>query len=445
MRHTSLMTDMYQLTMAASYFMTNEPVHAVFEMQVRRLPKQRSYLVLAGLEDALDYLEQMRFTGEEVDYLRTIPAFSAVAPSFFEELRDFRFEGDVYAMPEGTLFFGGEPVLRVEAKLLQAQIVETYLLSCMNHQTMIASKAARVVDAAQGRSVVDFGARRAHGAEAAVLAAKASFIAGCAATSNLEAGKRFGIPTSGTMAHSYVLAHDSEEEAFRRYVALFRENSVLLVDTYETLRGTETAARLCPNVQAIRLDSGDLSELSKGARTILDNAGCTDTRILASGDLDEYSIAALIESGTPIDGFGVGTQLITSADAPYLSMVYKIVESERDGRRIFPAKFSPNKRTYPGRKNVFRFEEQEKITKDVVVLCDEPLPEGAKALIVQQMIDGKRCNQKTPLEQLRKNVREQVVALPDNLRKLKDFDDFPVEFSPRLLKLAQKSKENAGV
>jgi nicotinate phosphoribosyltransferase len=322
-RQYGLTTDLYELAMAAAYFDNGINQRAVFDLFIRRLPERRSYLIAAGLEQALDYLSTLSFTADQIEYLREHSSFQNASAEFFDYLSRFRFTGDVWAMPEGTAVFAMEPLLRVNAPIIEAQIIETFLLSTINFQTMIASKASRIVRAAEGRSVIEFGTRRAHGTEAGLFAARAAYIGACVGTSNVEAGHLFGIPTFGTLAHSFIMSFDREDDAFRAFLKVFPKTATVLVDTYDTIRAVKRLARdFGPAIQAVRLDSGDLLELSKQVRQILDDAGMTGTKIFASGDLNEYKIADLISRGAQIDSFGVGTELATSYDAPDLSGVY---------------------------------------------------------------------------------------------------------------------------
>jgi len=331
--HSSgLLTDLYELTMAAGYVQNRFDARATFELFVRHLPPHRNYLVAAGLQQALGYLETVRFSTEEIAYLRKLPLFRHVRPEFFDYLEKFRFSGDVWALPEGTILFPGEPLLRVTGPIAEAQLMETSLLAIVHFQTLVASKAARVTAAASSRSVIEFGSRRAHGAEASVLAARAAFIGGCDGTSNTLAGHRFGIPVFGTQAHSYIMAHADEADAFRDFLDVFPEHSMLLVDTYDVRAAVERIVALGRKPGGIRLDSGDLLADSLWARDRLDRAGWRDVKIFASGDLDEYRIESLLRAGAPIDAFGVGTALSTSADAPYVGVIYKLVEIEVAGQ-----------------------------------------------------------------------------------------------------------------
>ncbi|MEE8561055.1 MAG: nicotinate phosphoribosyltransferase, partial [Gemmatimonadota bacterium] len=368
-RNAALLTDQYQLTMLQAYHREELVEDAVFSLFVRRLPPSRNFLLACGLDDALRYLETLRFDRGSLDYLASRDEFSR---EFVDWLAGLRFTGDVHALPEGTPVFAEEPILEVTAPLPEAQLVETFLMNQIHFQTLVATKAARVVHAARGRTVVDFGLRRTHGTDAGVKAVRAYYIAGLAATSNVLAGRAYGVPVSGTMAHSYIQAHGSELEAFRAFSELYPD-SVLLVDTYDTLEGVRNVTALAAElgdafrVSAIRLDSGDLSELAFASREMLDEAGLEDVEIFASGGLDEYEIARLVEAGAPITGFGVGTGLGVSKDAPSLDIAYKLTAYAGRGR----LKLSPDKRIIPGRKQVFRVEEKGLAIRDVIGLSGE--------------------------------------------------------------------------
>jgi nicotinate phosphoribosyltransferase len=418
MRHDSgLLTDLYELAMAAGYLQTGLDAEATFELFVRHLPSRRNYLIAAGLEEALEYLESVRFTTDEIDYLRRHPTFQHVEPRSLEALAEFRFTGDVWAMPEGTLVFPGEPILRVTAPIAQAQIVETYLLASIHFQTLIASKAARVVAAARGRQVIEFGTRRAHGIEAGVLAARAAYLAGCAGTSNVYAGHTFGIPTFGTQAHSWIMAHDDEQEAFARFLDVFPETATLLVDTYDVRRAIEKIIALGRKPAGIRLDSGKLVEDSVWTRRRLDRAGWREVKIFASGDLDEDRIAKLLRQGAKVDGFGVGTALVTSSDVPNIGVIYKLVEIRQDGRKREAAKFSPAKVTYPGKKQVFRRSNRAgKFAGDTIALEDEP--QAGEPLLVPVLRAGRRLGPATPLAEARARCLDQLRRLPERYRRI---------------------------
>ena len=439
--HSGLLTDLYELTMAAGYVQTRFDALATFELFVRHLPPRRSYLVAAGLEQALDFTENVRFTPEEIDYLRRHPAFQRVESEFFDYLAQFRFTGEVWAMPEGTLAFPGEPLLRVTAPIAEGQILETFLLATINFQTMIASKAARVVTAARGRNVIEFGTRRAHGIESGVLAARAAYIGGCQGTSNVLAGQRFSIPTYGTLAHSWIMAHEDEEEAFRRFLDVFPDHAILLVDTYDVRVAVEKIIAVGRKPRGVRLDSGDLAADSIWVRRRLDEAGWGDVQVFASGDLDEERIEGLLESGARIDGFGVGTALATSADAPTLGVIYKLVELERGGQVRNAAKFSEAKITYPGRKQVFRFSDQGgKYQSDVIALEDEQFA-GAEPLLVPVMRGGKRLMPAADLGEARRRCLAGLERLPERYRRLDATHTYPVRSSARLEALLDEVRQ----
>lgn len=420
-------TDLYQLTMMAGYHgagMAEE--RAVFELFVRRLPKRRSYLVFAGLEQALDALMHLRFTAEQVADLHAWPCFGAVDPAWFDRLLDFRFGGDVWAVPEGTVVFAGEPLLRVEATLPEAQLVETLLLGTLGYPTLVASKAARIVDAAQGRGVIDFGARRGHGLQASFLCARAAYLAGFVGTSQVEAARRLGIPALGTMAHSWVQAFDDEAAAFAAFARQF-PRSTLLVDTYDTAEGVRQAAAIEPPIRAIRVDSGDLVAEAAQARRLLDGLDRRGVEIVLSGDLDEDSIARLVAAGAPADSFGVGTELITSGGAPALSMVYKLVESGGVGR----IKKSPGKRTYPLAKQVDRrLRPDGRIDHDLVVHASEPI--RGEALLRPVLQGGLPVADHPSLEEIRRYCAAQRDRLPDDVRALDGGGEVPIRYSDAL-------------
>ena len=439
---SGLLTDLYELTMAAGYVQTRFEGRATFELFTRSLPPRRNFLVAAGLEQALDFLEQVRFSPAEISYLREHPAFACIGAPFFDYLASFRFTGEVWAMPEGTLCFPGEPLLRVTAPIAEAQIVETALLATVSFQTMIASKAARAVEAAAGRPVVEFGARRAHGIESGVLAARAAFIGGCRGTSNAEAGRLFGLPTYGTQAHSWIMAHETEEEAFALFLDLFPHHSVLLVDTYDVRHAIEKLIAMGRKPRGVRLDSGDLAADSIWTRQRFDDAGWGDVEIFASGDLDEDRIVSLLAAGARIDTFGVGTSLSTSSDAPSLNVLYKLAEVERNGVMHEAAKLSAAKVTYPGRKQVYRTTDAAgRYAGDVIALEDEPAAPG-QPLLVPVMRDGGRLAPAVPLTEAQTRCREQIERLPAPLRALAPADPpYSVGHSARLEKLLARVRE----
>jgi nicotinate phosphoribosyltransferase len=433
------LTDLYQLTMMAGYFANGmEHARATFELFVRKLPPGRAYLVFAGLEQAVGDLLRLRFSAEQVEAIRRLPVFAEADPRFFETLAELRFTGDVWAIPEGTIVFGGEPLIRVEAALPQAEWVETLLLASVAYPTLVASKAARVVQAARGRPVFDFGLRRGHGPAAGMLAARAATIGGCAGTSNVEAAIRLRIPCVGTMAHSWVQSFDRESDAFAAFARTCRD-ATMLVDTYDPESGVRHAAAIDPPVRMVRLDSGDLLGLSRAARAILDERGRGSVQILASGDLDEFRIDELMVSGAPIDAFGVGTELITSRDAPALSAVYKLVELDGVGR----IKLSPGKRLYPMAKQVVRTTDADgRFAGDEIVLAREAGDE--RGLLQPVLRDGQLVKPLPSLEAIRAHCRDQLAALPDRLRALNAGPDYPVSYSAALQAAAELASQRAG-
>ena len=425
------LVDLYELTMLQAYWKERMFDEAVFSLFAPRLPEERNYLLACGLDDALRYLENFRFDSTALAFLRTRKEFSA---DFLDWLKDLRFSGDVFAILDGTPVFAAEPLLEVVAPLPEAQIVETFLLNQINFQTVLASKASRIVNAAgPERSVIDFAIRRMFGADAALKSARAFHIAGVSATSNVLGGVVYGVPVTGTMAHSYIQAHDDELEAFRRFSEIYPE-TILLVDTYDTLDGVRNVTRLARElgdrfrVRGIRLDSGDLIQLSFAARKILDDAGLKDVSIFASSSLDEYEIEKIVRAGAPIAGFGVGTSMGVSTDAPTLDMVYKLTAYAGKGR----LKASSSKETYPGRKQIFRQEENGRSVRDILARHDERLP-GAP-LLRQVMAGGKRFPAgRETLETCRDRARTELAKFPDRLRRLSPAQPaYPVEISARL-------------
>jgi nicotinate phosphoribosyltransferase len=391
-----LLTDLYELTMAAGYFAAAmQHDTGTFEFTIRRLPRNRDFVVTAGLHRAVEYLLNLRFEAEEIAYLRGLENFRKASPAFWDYLASFRFTGDVFAVPEGTVLYEGQPVLNIRAPLIEAQIPETYLLSAITFETLIASKAARIAHAAEGRDVIEFGTRRAHTPEAGVLAARASYIGGCAGTSNVLAGYRFGIPVTGTAAHSWVMSFESEAAAFAELQRLLGDRTVQLIDTYDPVEGARVAASLGKPLWGVRLDSGDLLPLSREVRRILDNAGLGDTKIMASGDLDETRIASIVAAGAPIDAFGVGTELATSGDAPSMGAIYKLVEIERNGETRYTAKHSTDKQTLPGAKQLFRYPEY-----DLLALQSE-CAGGAEAMLKPLIIGGNLIEPLPSVEEVR--------------------------------------------
>jgi nicotinate phosphoribosyltransferase len=394
-----LLTDLYELTMAAGYFAAGkEQETGTFEFTLRRLPRNREFVVVAGLHRAVEYLLNLSFEASEIEYLRGLPNFRNAPEGFWKYLADFRFTGDVFAVPEGTILYGGEPVMNVRAPLIEAQIPETYLLSAISFETIIATKAARIVHEAQGREVVEFGTRRAHSPEAGVLGARAAYIGGCAGTSNALAGYKYDIPVMGTAAHSWIMAFETESQAFAELQKLLGDNTVQLIDTYDSAAGARAVGRLGKPLWGVRLDSGDFSRLSRQVRRILDDAGLQDAKIMVSGDLDEVRIAEIVETGAPIDAFGVGTELATSADAPSMGSIYKLVEIERAESVRYTAKHSPDKSTIPGAKQLFRYPDY-----DLLALQSE-CADGAEALLKPVIIGGNLLEPLPSARQIRDRV-----------------------------------------
>jgi nicotinate phosphoribosyltransferase len=413
----ALLTDLYQLTMLQAYWVEQMHREAVFTLFCRRLPATRNYLVACGIADALRFLETVRFSREAIEYLATLGSFR---PAFLEWLREFRFTGDVYGVPEGTPVFANEPILEVAAPLPEAQLVETMVMNQVHVQTVVASKAARLVAAAGGRFVVDFGLRRTHGPDAGLKSARAAYVAGFDGTSNVLAGRMFGIPLYGTMAHSYVQAHDSETDALRAFAALYPDTT-LLVDTYDTVTGVERVIALARElgsafrVRAIRLDSGDLLGLARRARRLLDEAGLEGVRIFASSSLDEAELTDLVARAAPIDGFGVGTSLGVSKDAPSLDLAYKLVAYGDRGR----VKTSPGKPILPGRKQLFRVEEDGRAVRDVIARADER--HDGRALLQLLMRAGQTLPAaREQLSDARARARREVSLLPESITGLKE-------------------------
>ena len=432
----ALLTDLYELTMAAGYFEAGKTAErAVFELSIRRLPPHRNFVLAAGLPQAVDYLLNLAFAADEIAYLRALPQFQRVSPAFFDYLRDFRFTGDLFAVPEGTPLFAGEPMLTLRAPFVEAQIPETYLLSALSFQSLIATTAARCAESAAGRAVVEFGTRRAHTPEAGVLGARAAYIGGCAGTSNTLAGFRYGVPVMGTAGHSWVMSFCGEAEAFRQLQRLLGDGTVQIVDTYDTLAGARCAAQTGEPFWGVRLDSGDFLALSRQVRAILDEAGHRDAKIMVSGDLDEYRIRDLVAAGAPIDTFGVGTQLATSADSPVLSAVYKLVELEICGIQRFTAKFSDDKPSCPGAKQVFR-----DTARDVIARSGEC---GRGEALLRPVILGGRLVEPLPsLDQARRRAAESLAKLPPALRQMEVTEPWPVIHSRELRELIERTRRN---
>jgi nicotinate phosphoribosyltransferase len=435
-----LLTDLYELTMLQAYRDRGMNGTAVFEFFSRKLPRERNFLIAAGLEQVLGYLRGLRFAAEELAFLESTGRFSA---SFLKSLEDLRFTGDVHAMPEGTLFFPDEPILRVTAPLREAQLIESRIVNLLHFQTVVASKAVRSVLAAPGKLLVDFGLRRAHGAEAALLSARASYIAGFSGSATVLAGMRFGIPVFGTMAHSFIQAHDSESQAFENFVRSHPANATLLIDTYDTVEAARKVVRLAARlerdgfaVRGVRIDSGDLGEYARQVRRVLDAGGMQAVTIFASSGLDEYALRDL--AAAPIDGFGIGTRMNTSADAPYLDCAYKLVEYDGRPKR----KRSEGKANRPGRKQVYRrFDSEGRIAGDTLTVegdCQEGTP-----LLMAVMEGGSPVAGSPSTQAVREHVRAQLAALPERLRSLDRADPFVPACSQALRALTSQADAEA--
>jgi nicotinate phosphoribosyltransferase len=432
-----LLTDLYQLTMLQVYFDRGMNRTAVFEFFVRKMPEQRNFFVAAGLEQVLDYLEGLHFTGDELAWLAGCGRFRK---DFVDSLAALRFTGDVAAMPEGTPFFPDEPILRVVAPLPQAQLVETRIINLLQFQTMVASKAARVRLAAPDKLLVDFGLRRAHGAEAGLLSARASFLAGFDGTSDVLAGMKWGIPLYGTMAHSYIQAHDSELQAFEDFARSHSAASTMLIDTYDTEAATRKLVPLAHKladegiaVNAVRIDSGDLGAHARSVRRILDEGGLQSVKIFASGNLDEYRVQELIAGAAPIDGLGVGTRMNTSADKPYLDCAYKLQEYAGQPRR----KRSEGKATWPGRKQVVRSVDAAGCMNGDILTTMDDAPDG-QGLLQDVMRNGRRLQPSPSVQEVRRRAQEELARLPAPLRSLSAAPAYPVTVSEPLRALARE-------
>jgi nicotinate phosphoribosyltransferase len=430
-----LLTDLYQINMIQAYLDHGETETAVFELFVRTLPARRGFLMAAGLEQVLDFLENLRFSPQEIAWLKSTGRFGQNLLDYFAELR---FTGDVHAMPEGAVFFANEPILRLTAPLPQAQLVESRLINILHYQVLIAAKAARNVLAAPGKLLVDFGLRRAHGAEAGLMAARASYVAGFAGTATVLAGEQFGIPLFGTMAHSFIEAFSDESEAFETFARTRPDNVVLLLDTYDSEAAARKAVALAPKlkqagiaIRGVRLDSGDLVALSKSVRAILDAGGLKDTTIFVSGGLDEDSLLGFAKAGAPIDGIGIGTAMTTSADVPSIDCVYKLQEYAGLARR----KRSENKATWPGRKQVWRrYDAQGRMAGDMLTLADHE--KAGEPLIHPMMRDGKRLGPQPSLDDIRRHAKQELGRLPEQLQRLEPGAAYRVDIADDLVKLA---------
>lgn len=439
----SLFTDYYELTMCASYFDNKNFQLATFDLFIRRLSENRSYFLFAGLEQAIEYLQTIKFTEEHLNYLQKLD----LNPDFLSYLRDFRFTGDVWAVPEGTVTFPNEPLIRITAPIIEAQLIETFLLNTINLQTMIATKTSRVIHASKGKPVIEFGLRREPGVDAGMKVARASYIAGCQGTSNVLAGMAYGIPVFGTMAHSFIMSYPKEIDAFRAFARTFPNNSTLLIDTYDDIAGAEKAVIVAKEMEArgerlsgVRIDSGNLAETSKKVRKILDDQGLEYVKIFASGDLDEYKINELLNSGARIDSFGVGTKMGTSADRPYLDVIYKLSETQAANGMFSPImKLSKDKMTLPGRKQVYRFKKTDgSYERDVIALADEHVDD--EPLLVKVMEKGKLLRNLPSLSEIRTKTTENLSKLPEQYKAFTNAPTFPVGLSKKLKDLIEITK-----
>ncbi len=437
----AMLTDLYELTMCASYFDNNKRDElATFDLFIRKLPPNRSYYMFAGLEQVLLFLKNLRFSREQIDYLRT----QGLKDDFLKHLQDFRFRGEVWAVPEGTVVFPNEPLIRVTAPIIEAQLVESFLLNTVNLQTMVTTKASRIVHAAKGRAIIEFGLRRTQGTDAGIKAARCSYIAGCAGTSNVLAGMKYGIPIFGTMAHSFIMLFDKEIEAFKAFTHTFPDKSTLLIDTYDNIKGAENAAIVAKELEkkghrlgSVRLDSGDFVEISRKVRSLLDRKGLDYVKIFASGDLDEYKIEKLLRRGAKVDSFGVGTRMSTSEDRPYVDVIYKLSEKLENGKFVPAMKLSQGKITLPGRKQVFRIKDDKgSFSKDIIALHSETV-EG-QPLLAKVMERGDIICDMPSLSDIRRTAIENLSLLPERFKRLKKAAKYPVELSPKLDRLVKK-------
>ena len=441
-----LSTDFYQLTMSAAYFQYNlennikeENDIATFELFVRKFPKNRNYLIFAGLEQVVQYLLNARFTDTTINFVRKKPVFKNIDSSFFDEyLPNFRFKLDLWAMEEGNFFFPNEPIIRIQGPMIQAQLVETFILNVINFQSLVASKASRISNIAPNKLLLEFGTRRSHSPLAGIYAARASYIAGFNSTSNVIADIELGINSTGTMAHSFVQKFDKEIESFNTYFKIYDENSIFLIDTYDTEKGAEKSSQFGNEIKGVRIDSGDLIEHSKKVRKILDKQGCEKVLIVASSDLNEYKIKEIIDKNAPIDAFGVGTELATSRDDPTISGVYKLIEYNS----IPKIKISEDKVTYPGIKQVYRFYDKDGLFKhDLLALDNEPAPPNSKPLLEPILKGGKLISDLPELNEIQLFYRENIRELPETYKNLEKIQINSLKISEKLRKLTDLLKE----
>jgi len=434
----ALFTDLYEVTMAQSYFKTGN-IMATFELFVRRLPPNRGYLIAAGLEDVCNYLLNFRFDKNDLEFLEE----KGFEKNFLKFLSRVRFTGDMWALPEGELVFQNEPIIRITAPIIEAQFFETFIINAVNFQTLITTKASRIVNSAKGRPIIDFGSRRAHGVDAGLKAARASYIGGCTGTSNVLAGKLYGIPIFGTMAHSYIEAFSSEREAFKAWLKTGGIDTVLLIDTYDTLCGVKNAIEAVEELtgrkelKGVRMDSGDMLSLSKEVRRFLDEAGFNSTKIFVSSGLDEYVIDEYLSKDAQIDVFGVGSSLVTSDDAPKTDMVYKLAESEENGRLVPRMKIAEGeKATLPGAKQIFRVEKDGKYVSDILGLTDENL--NGERKLIQIFKDGRLVYKLPKLDEIREKAKKELEKLPEKYRRIRNPEAYPVEVSDKVMDLGRQ-------
>ena len=441
-----LATDFYQLTMGAAYYQFNLEKNinekddiATFELFIRKFPKNRNYLIFAGLEQAVHYLQNARFTEKTIDFLRKKEVFKKIDPSFFDKyLPNFKFNVDVWAMKEGNFFFPNEPIIRIQGPIFHAQIAETYLLNVINFQTLIASKASRIKNLAPNKILLEFGTRRSHSPLAGVYAARASYIAGFNGTSNVVADLELGINSTGTMAHSFVQKFEKEIDSFNLYYDIYDENSILLIDTYDTERGAQKCHQFGNKIRGVRIDSGDLIDHARKVRKILDEIGCDKVLIIASSDLNEYKIKEIMDKKAPIDAFGVGTELATSSDDPTISGVYKLIEYNNKPR----IKISEDKITYPGVKQIFRIYDKNGMFKEDILALNEEVPPGnSEALLIPIIKNGNVITELPKLEEIQQFYLEKIKNLPEKYKSLKQAKIFKLQISKKLNELTTSLKE----
>jgi nicotinate phosphoribosyltransferase len=441
-----LATDFYQLTMSAAYYQNNLENHvkneqdiAVFDLFVRKFPQNRNYLIFAGLEQVIHYLQNARFTERTIDFLRRKDVFRNIDRRFFEEyLPKFKFKLDVWAMKEGNFFFPNEPIMRIQGPMIHAQLAETYLLNVINYQTIVATKASRIKSIAPNKLLLEFGTRRSHSPLAGVYAARASYIAGFDGTSNVIADIELGINSSGTMAHSFVQRFENEMESFETYYKIYGNESILLIDTYDTERAAKSIYKYKNSIKAVRIDSGDLLEHSKRVRTILDENGCDKVLIVASSDLNEYKVKDLIERKAPIDAFGIGTELVTSRDDPTLAAVYKLIECNAKPRM----KTSEEKITFPGKKQVYRIYDKNRMLKeDLMMLEDENPPLNSEALLIPIMKEGELISQLPNLGEIQQYYLSNIDRLPNEFKELEKNNGFRIRISKKLSDLTNALRQ----